>query len=35
MFEFELTADEMSRIYPLRRPDGRMADRNGSAPAWD
>jgi 2,5-diketo-D-gluconate reductase B len=35
VFDFELTADEMSRISALKRPDGRIADPKGRAPAWD
>jgi diketogulonate reductase-like aldo/keto reductase len=35
VFDFELTADEMQRIHALARPDGRIADPKGRAPAWD
>jgi 2,5-diketo-D-gluconate reductase B len=35
VFDFELTADEMSRISALKRPDGRIANPAGRAPAWD
>ena len=35
VFDFELTAAEMSRISALKRPDGRIADPKGRAPAWD
>ncbi|HEY0338965.1 MAG TPA: aldo/keto reductase [Burkholderiales bacterium] len=35
VFDFELTADEMSRISGLKRPDGRIANPKGRAPAWD
>jgi diketogulonate reductase-like aldo/keto reductase len=35
VFDFELSADEMSRISALKRPDGRIADPKGRAPAWD
>lgn len=35
VFDFELTADEMSRISALKRPDGRIANPKGRAPAWD
>jgi hypothetical protein len=30
-----LTDDEMKRIAELKRPDGRIADPAGRAPAWD
>lgn len=35
VFDFELTADEMRRIHALARPDGRIANPRGRAPAWD
>ncbi|MGZ5095358.1 MAG: aldo/keto reductase [Burkholderiales bacterium] len=35
IFDFELTGDEMSRITALKRPDGRIANPKGRAPAWD
>jgi diketogulonate reductase-like aldo/keto reductase len=35
VFDFELTGDEMSRIGALKRPDGRIANPKGRAPAWD
>jgi diketogulonate reductase-like aldo/keto reductase len=35
VFDFELTAEEMSRIAALKRPDGRIANPKGRAPAWD
>ena len=35
VFDFELTAEEMSRISALKRPDGRIANPKGRAPAWD
>jgi 2,5-diketo-D-gluconate reductase B len=35
VFDFELTADEMERISALKRPDGRIANPKGRAPAWD
>ena len=35
VFDFELTPDEMGRISALKRPDGRIADPKGRAPAWD
>ena len=35
IFDFELTHDEMSRISALKRPDGRIANPKGRAPAWD
>jgi diketogulonate reductase-like aldo/keto reductase len=35
VFDFELTSDEMSRISALKRPDGRIANPKGRAPAWD
>ena len=35
VFDFALTADEMKRIHALARPDGRIANPAGRAPAWD
>ena len=35
LFDFELSADEMARISALKRPDGRIANPQGRAPAWD
>src|SRR5688572_10499992 len=35
VFDFELTGDEMRRISALKRPDGRIANPKGRAPAWD
>jgi diketogulonate reductase-like aldo/keto reductase len=35
VFDFTLTDDEMKRIHGLARPDGRIADPKGRAPAWD
>jgi 2,5-diketo-D-gluconate reductase B len=35
VFNFTLTADEMKRIHALARPDGRIANPAGRAPAWD
>jgi 2,5-diketo-D-gluconate reductase B len=35
VFDFTLTDDEMQRISALKRPDGRIADPAGRAPAWD
>jgi len=35
VFNFTLTEDEMKRIHALRRPDGRIANPKGRAPAWD
>ena len=35
VFDFTLSDDEMQRIAALRRPDGRIADPAGRAPAWD
>ncbi|HEY7665373.1 MAG TPA: aldo/keto reductase [Xanthobacteraceae bacterium] len=35
VFDFTLSEDEMSRIAALKRPDGRIADPAGRAPAWD
>jgi diketogulonate reductase-like aldo/keto reductase len=35
VFDFALTEEEMKRIAALKRPDGRIADPTGRAPAWD
>ncbi|MGA0025404.1 MAG: aldo/keto reductase [Burkholderiales bacterium] len=35
VFGFALTTDEMQRIHALARPDGRIANPAGRAPAWD
>jgi len=35
VFDFSLTDDEMKRIHALARPDGRIANPAGRAPAWD
>ncbi len=35
VFNFELTDDEMKKISALKRPDGRIANPKGRAPAWD
>jgi 2,5-diketo-D-gluconate reductase B len=35
VFDFTLSDDEMRRIAALRRPDGRIANPAGRAPAWD
>jgi len=35
VFNFLLTGDEMKRISALKRPDGRIANPAGRAPAWD
>jgi diketogulonate reductase-like aldo/keto reductase len=35
VFDFTLTEDEMRRIAALKRPDGRIANPVGRAPAWD
>jgi len=35
VFSFTLTEDEMKRITALKRPDGRIANPAGRAPAWD
>jgi len=35
VFNFELTDDEMKKISALKRPDGRIANPAGRAPAWD
>ena len=35
VFDFSLTEDEMKQISALKRPDGRIANPAGRAPAWD
>ncbi len=35
VFYFTLTDEEMKRIFALKRPDGRIANPKGRAPAWD
>ena len=35
VFDFALTDDEMSEIAALKRPNGRIANPAGRAPAWD
>ena len=35
VFDFVLSEDEMNRISALKRPDGRIANPAGRAPAWD
>jgi diketogulonate reductase-like aldo/keto reductase len=35
VFDFALTDEEMKRIHALARPDGRIANPAGRAPAWD
>jgi diketogulonate reductase-like aldo/keto reductase len=35
LFNFSLTDDEMKQISALKRPDGRIANPIGRAPAWD
>ena len=35
VFGFALTPDEIRRINALKRPDGRIANPTGRAPAWD
>ncbi len=35
VFDFDLSAEEMARIARLARPDGRIANPAGRAPAWD
>ena len=35
VFDFELTSDEMKKIFALKQPDGRIANPAGRAPAWD
>ena len=35
VFDFALSDDEMARIHALRRPEGRIANPKGRAPAWD
>jgi len=35
VFDFELSEEDVGRIAALARPDGRIADPAGRAPAWD
>jgi diketogulonate reductase-like aldo/keto reductase len=35
VFDFFLSEEEMARVHALRRPDGRIANPTGRAPAWD
>ena len=35
VFDFELSDDDMRWIGALKRPDGRIANPAGRAPAWD
>jgi 2,5-diketo-D-gluconate reductase B len=35
VYDFELNTDEMQRIHSLAKPDGRIANPAGRAPAWD
>ena len=35
IFDFELSADEMQRIFALQKPKGRIIDPAGFAPEWD
>ena len=35
VFDFALSEEEMKQIAALKRPDGRIADPAGRAPAWD
>jgi diketogulonate reductase-like aldo/keto reductase len=35
VFNFELSDDDMNKIAALHRPDGRIANPAGRAPAWD
>jgi 2,5-diketo-D-gluconate reductase B len=35
VFDFELSDDDMRRIAALKRPNSRIADPTGRAPAWD
>ncbi len=35
VFSFTLTDEEIKRIFALKRPDGRIANPKGRAPAWD
>ena len=35
IFDFRLSDDDMHRIHMLARPDGRIANPAGRAPAWD
>ncbi|MFD1913767.1 aldo/keto reductase [Halodurantibacterium flavum] len=35
IFDFELSDEEMARIFAMARPDGRITDPEGLAPRWD
>jgi diketogulonate reductase-like aldo/keto reductase len=35
VFDFSLSDEEMKKISALKRPDGRIANPVGRAPAWD
>ncbi len=35
VFDFSLSEEDMNRIHALARPDGRIANPKGRAPAWD
>jgi diketogulonate reductase-like aldo/keto reductase len=35
VFDFTLSDEEMQRIHALKRPNGRIANPKGRAPAWD
>ena len=35
VFDFELSAEEMQALSALKKPDGRIANPKGRAPAWD
>jgi diketogulonate reductase-like aldo/keto reductase len=35
IFDFTLSGEEMKRIFALKRPNGRIANPVGRAPAWD
>ena len=35
LFDFELSGEEMERIFAMKRPDGRIANPVGRAPDWD
>lgn len=35
VFDFELSDDEMKKIFALKQPDGRIANPAGRAPVWD
>jgi diketogulonate reductase-like aldo/keto reductase len=35
VFDFALSDDDMARIDALKRPNGRIANPAGRAPAWD